>query len=168
MAPLIFLSAFALVAPVDPVADPAVVDSVVAEVTAADRGLAAASASIGAAAGGFVGGSLALGLSAVLSGVDDRAALLPLLVLPPLCSGLGAFVSASAITDQRVGFAAGAGAVGATAAWAVVVGALLAGDEDRLLAGRFDLTFAATALVPAAVAVVGAGLVAPWFASPSE
>ncbi len=141
--------------------------------TAGDRVAASASAAVGAGAGGFVGGSLALGLSSLLAGFDARAGLLPLLVLPPVGAGLGAFLTASALNDSKVGLFGGAGAVGAATLWALVVGGLLVDDDDGLLSlpggpGRFDLTFAATALVPAAVAVVGAGLLAPWFASPSE
>ena len=157
--------------PVDPAQ--AGVQAVFVDVSAADRARAGAAAAVGGAAGGFVGGSLALGFSAVLAGFDERAALLPLLVLPPLGAGLAAFLTTTALSDQRAALAGGAAAAVATALWAVAVGALLAGDDDRLLSlpggpGRFDLTFAATALVPAAVAVVAAGLTAPWFASSSS
>ena len=169
---LLFLCcALAAADPVDPTPAGVVVD--VGAVAPSDRVVAGAGAAIGAAAGGFIGGSLALGLSAVLSDFDARASLLPLLVLPPLGAGLGAFVTGTAVSDPTVGLAGGAAAAGATAVWAIALAAVLVGDDDRLLslpgeAGRFDLTFAATALVPAVVAVVGAGLVAPWFASPSQ
>ncbi len=137
-------------------------------VDANDRVVAAAGAAVGGAAGGFVGGSVALGLAAALSGFDARAALLPLIALPPLLSAAGAFIVGTAVADSNVGLAGAAGAGIGCAAWAVVLGALLVGNESGLLADRADVTFAATAIVPAVIGVVGASLAAPWFAPAME
>ncbi len=147
-----------------PVGDP-VGSAAPTEVSGARRVQAGAAAAIGGGAGGFVGGALALGLSAALSGVASSANLLPLVVLPPLFAGVGAWVVGGAIGGPTVGLAGGAGAGLLCVAWSVALGALVVSADQGLLAGRFDVTFAATALVPAVVGVVGAGLTAPWFAS---
>lgn len=170
VAPLFFFSLIALQAPgaavgsaVDPAGDPVVVR----DVAALDRVVAAAGAGIGGGAGGFVGGAVALGLSAALAAFDDRASLLPLVVLPPLFAGAGAFIVGTAVADSDVGLAGGAGAGGLCAVWSVVLGALLVSDPQGLL-GDQTITFAATAVVPALVGVTGAAVAAPFFAPPLE
>lgn len=139
------------------VADPVDVD--VRAVTVVDRAVVGGAAAVGGGAGGFIGGAMALAASAALSGVDRNAALLPLVVLPPIGAASAAYVTGRAVGGPDVGFAASAGAGIACTLWSVGLGVLLASDAQGLL-GDQATTFGAAAVVPAVVGVVGAGVAA--------
>ena len=123
--------------------------------------LTSGAALVGGLSGGIIGGASALGLAAVLAGINEESSLLPLLVLPSLLCGAGAAAGGGIAGGSASAYAAGVGGILGAGLTTVVLGVLVL-NTGQVGVG-LDTTFVSLVAGPALLGALLAAAAAPFF-----